>query len=160
LAGGKSFSVLGLHLHAGETLADEAVRLTELPAILEAAEQLRAAGRPWAMLGDFNAHHPEQVIDLARVRAKTRARIAAQSEVIPRELIGRLLEVGYLDAHGLFFDAAQFQSSLTTRQPALRVDYALVPPEWRALVRGCTYPVSAMGKYASDHFPVLLELDV
>lgn len=69
---GREWIVVGLHLHARETVADEEVRLGELPAVLDIGERLRGRGEV-VICGDFNTSHPEQVIELDRLRPSARS---------------------------------------------------------------------------------------
>ena len=123
----QNLPIIGLHLHARETLADEQIRLTELPALFDIAKQFH--GRPHLLAGDFNAYHPQQIVDLSRVRPKTRARLAAQNNEIPRDVVRTILEHGYMDAHALHHGPEQFDTSFTTSHPAARVDYLFVTPD-------------------------------
>lgn len=157
---GQRFTVIGLHFSAGELQANEATRLQELVAILEVAGKLSAQHEPFALVGDFNSHHPEQQIDLSRIREKTRARIATQGFQIPRQVIAKLLAAGYLDAHAQLHAAASFQTSLSTRHPALRVDYVFIPAYLGATLKRCDYPQFGIAKFASDHFPVVADLEL
>lgn len=157
---GSQFTVIGLHFSAGELHANEATRLQELSAILDVAGKLSAHHEPFALVGDFNSHHPDQQIDLSRIREKTRARIATQNFQIPRLVIAHLLQAGYLDAHAQLHPAANFQTSLSTRHPALRVDYVFIPAYLAATLKRCEYPQFGIAKFASDHFPVLADLEL
>jgi exonuclease III len=147
-----------LHLHARETLADEEVRLTELPAVLEIAGLFR--GRPHVVAGDFNTSHPGQRIDVAKLRPKSRERIGEQNNELPREVIRKMLEHGYVDAHGLHHSAADFDTSFTTSHPAMRVDFIFVSPDLAPRVKSCEVFKPEIGRFASDHFPVVAELAI
>ena len=163
-----AFHLLGVHFHARETLADEAIRLAELAALLAFAQPLYDARLPFALAGDFNAHHPDQPIDLAKTRPSTLARIAPQNNVIPRDVIRTLLAShgGYLDTHTLTRAPAQFQTTLTTAHPTMRPDYIIVPAYLRTAVHRCDVIMGGPGaagtlpKFASDHFPILADLSL
>jgi endonuclease/exonuclease/phosphatase family metal-dependent hydrolase len=152
----EELGVVGLHLHARETVADEEVRLGELPAVLEVARLFR--GRPHVLAGDFNTSHPGQRIEVAKLRAKSRERISGQNHELPREVVRRVLEHGYVDGHALHHSAEDFDTSFTTLHPAMRVDFIFVSPDLAPRVRSCEVFKPEMGRFASDHFPVLLEL--
>lgn len=154
----QSFPVIGLHLHARETVADEQIRLTELPAVFDIAKQFQ--GRPHVIAGDFNAYHPQQAVDLAKLRQKTRDRLAGQNNEIPRNVIRTMLEHGYVDAHALHHPPENFGTSFTTSHPAARVDYVFVTPDLAPRVKSCEVFKPEMARFASDHFPVVAELDV
>lgn len=170
---GQPFTVIGLHLHARETFADEAIRINEVAAIMEFARPLRDRQVAFALVGDFNAHHPDQIVDIPRTRPKTRKRLAGQDNQLPRQVIQTLLDAGYLDAHALLYAPDQFQISLGGDPTAgvtggggadgsgggLRVDYVLVPPYLRSNVVRCDYPRGGLARFASDHFPVVADLN-
>jgi endonuclease/exonuclease/phosphatase family metal-dependent hydrolase len=147
--------LLGVHLHAKETLADEAVRLKELDALLEITASL---GPSHILGGDFNTSHPLQEIDIEKLRPKARERIRDQEDRLPREVVSRLLAAGYLDAHGLHHAPANFDVSLTTSRPAMRVDYFFITADLGARVKSCEVFKPEIGRFASDHYPVVMEL--
>ena len=105
---------------------DEAIRLTEIEAILDIAKSLPPAH---FLAGDFNSHHPQQHIDVASLGPAPRERIAGQKNQIPREVVSKILAAGYLDAHAIGRTPEQFGTSLTTARPNLRVRLFFVTPE-------------------------------
>jgi endonuclease/exonuclease/phosphatase family metal-dependent hydrolase len=157
-AGAQRLPIIGLHLHARETLADEQVRLGELPALLDIAQAFHQ--RPHVIAGDFNTNSPAQVIEVAALRPKVRERIAPQNDEHPREVIRTMLGRGYVDAHAQGRTPEQFGRSFTTAYPATRVDFVLLSLEAAPLLRSCEVFTPEMAKYASDHFPVVAELAV
>lgn len=150
-----NISVLGLHLHARPAFADEAIRLSELSAVLEIAGSLP---RRHLLAGDFNSHHPAQRIDLEKLWRSCRERIAGQKDQFPREVVSRILAAGYLDAHALGHTPEQFGESLSTAHPAMRVDYFFISPDLAPSVKSCGIFKPEIARFASDHFPVLMEL--
>ena len=150
--------IVGVHLHARETLADEEERLKELPGVFAIGELFR--GRSHVLAGDFNAYHPGQVVAVEKLRESTRERISKQGWAVPREVVRRILERGYVDGHALHHSPAEFGTSFTTSHPAARVDYVFVTAELSGRVRGCEVFTPEMARFASDHFPVVCELEV
>lgn len=151
------WTLVGLHLHARETLADEEIRLQELPAILEIAN--RFCNTPNLLLcGDFNTSHPDQIIELSKLRPKVRDRIAPQGNLLPREVIRRVLATGWIDAHTIRRAPTDFHTSFTTSAPAMRVDFIFVPPSLAPRVRSCEVFKPEIARFASDHFPVVAEI--
>jgi endonuclease/exonuclease/phosphatase family metal-dependent hydrolase len=148
--------VIGVQLPAGELIENEEKRLAELEAVFDVAKLFR--GREHVIAGDFNASHPSQKIELAKVRAKTRERVMSQGGVFPREVVRQMLEHGYADAHALHHGAAEFGTSFTTAQPGMRVDYVFVTAGLMPRVKGCEVFKPEMGRFASDHYPVVAEL--
>ncbi len=151
--------IVGVHLHARETLADEEERLRELPGVFGVGELLRGRGN--VVAGEFNAYHPGQVVEVETLREKTKERIAKQGWKVPREVVRRILERGYVDGHALHHEAREYGTSFTTSHPAARVDYVFVTAELARLRwRSCEVFKPEMARFASDHFPVVCELDV
>jgi endonuclease/exonuclease/phosphatase family metal-dependent hydrolase len=153
--GAAALDLIGLHLHSKETVADEAVRLGEVEAALEHARPLSPRH---VIAGDFNASHPQQLIDLAALRPASRARVEAQGGMIPRHAITRMLAAGYVDAHAMGRGPAEFGKTLTTSKPGMRVDYFFVPAAMAGGMKECEVFMPEIGKYASDHWPMVLEL--
>jgi endonuclease/exonuclease/phosphatase family metal-dependent hydrolase len=153
---GNLLPIVGLHLHARETLEDEAIRMTELPAVLEAAAKF--AGRGHVIAGDFNSVSPAQPVDVSKMRPKGQARIAANGGVIPTQVVTRILEAGYIDAHAIGRRPEEMQRSFTTSHLATRVDFIFVSPELAGRVEGCTVFDSPIGRFASDHYPVIAQI--
>lgn len=163
---GQPFGVIGVHLHPKETVADEQIRLRELDAILAIAGKFKAM--PHVIAGDFNAQHPQQIIDLSKAPDFIQQRLmagesagalpAGMADRLPRAVIARILAAGYVDAHALGRAAQEFQPTFTTAQPVFRIDYIFVSPDLSGRVNSCqtlTYP---MTRFASDHLPVLAEI--
>jgi exodeoxyribonuclease III len=148
-------ALIGLHLHHYETFADESVRVKELNAILEIARGMRVT--PF-LAGDFNASHPDQQIDLAAARSKTRERVAAQGDQFPRDAISKVLAASYIDAHAMHHSPADFDTSFTTSKPAMRVDYIFAPQLLAQRINSCIVFKPEIGRYASDHYSVVAEI--
>ena len=155
--GGKKLPMLGVHLHARETLADEEIRMSELPALFAVGDLFR--GRPHVIAGDFNAYHPQQVVDVEKLRGKTKDRIKGQGWQVPRDVVRAILERGYVDAHALHHEAKTFGTSFTTSHSAARVDYVFVTGDLAPRVKSCEVFKPEMARFASDHFPVVCEFD-
>ena len=152
----ETLAVVGVHLYPGERLADEEVRLGELPGVLEIAKGFAGFGH--VVAGDFNSYHPEQKIDVALARPSAQKRVAEQGNEFPRAVVRRMLECGYVDAHALHHAAEEFGCSFTTAYPAARVDYIFVTADLCPRVRSCEVFRPEIGKFASDHFPVVAEI--
>jgi endonuclease/exonuclease/phosphatase family metal-dependent hydrolase len=148
--------IIGLQLPAGELLEEEQKRLSELEAVFDVAKLFR--GREHVIAGDFNASHPSQKIELAKARTRTREKVMSQGGVFPREVVRQMLEHGYADAHALHHAPADFDVSFTTAHPAMRVDYVFVTAGLMPFVKGCDIFKPEMGRFASDHYPVVCEL--
>jgi endonuclease/exonuclease/phosphatase family metal-dependent hydrolase len=128
-----------------------------LKSVLDIARELKS---PHLLAGDFNSSHPRQIVDVSKLRPKPRERVAAQGNQLPREVIGTLLELGYVDTHALGRTPEQFGASLSTSHPAMRVDFILVTPELQPAVRSSVVYQPEMARFASDHYPVVAEIEI
>jgi endonuclease/exonuclease/phosphatase family metal-dependent hydrolase len=152
------FGVAHLHARAGE--ADEAVREAELAIVLKAFADLRASGTPHVLMGDFNANSPVQRIDLSKVKPKTREQAAGNpGGEIPRRVVEQLANAGYLDTyHSKHPDLAATRGTFTTQFPGQRVDYVFAHGIEAARVREAWIEYDRLATYASDHYPVGVEI--
>jgi len=148
-----------VHLHARASEDDERRREEELAVVLRAFADYRAAGRPHVLMGDFNANSPVQRIDPGRCKPSTQKAWEANGGQVPRRVVQRMLDEGYVDSlHAVRGAEAAELTSFSTEYPGQRVDYIFtfrIPPgrlteAW--IERG------AAAKDASDHFPVGLEI--
>jgi endonuclease/exonuclease/phosphatase family metal-dependent hydrolase len=120
---------------------------------------LRERGRPHLLMGDFNALAPTDYAD-----RDMRARLdAAQAErgwpPASFDLIARVLKAGYVDAFAAAGDGPSRGHTFPADIPDRRIDYIFLPEIMRASLRTCA-PLACDGvRDASDHLPVLAELD-
>lgn len=147
--GATSLSVYTTHLDH----LSEAVRLQQLAALLQWTGRDR--GRPHLLLGDFNALAPgDFTADPTALEAlrthKDFARLAAQGmEVVPR-----LQRRGYVDAQ-----AAEAAPTFPADQPLARIDYIWMSAPLAPALRWCRRWTTEETALASDHLPVLAEID-
>jgi endonuclease/exonuclease/phosphatase family metal-dependent hydrolase len=148
-----------VHLHARPYDADEDVRDREIGIVLDLFAAHRAAKTPHVLCGDFNANAPYQRIDPDRLKPKSRAAWDAQGGRIPRRVVQRVLDVGYVDTLCAFDrEAAETRCSFTTEHPGQRVDYIFsyaVPP---SAIRRAWIVTDPPARDASDHFPVVADI--
>jgi endonuclease/exonuclease/phosphatase family metal-dependent hydrolase len=144
------FSVYVTHL---DHLSED-VRAQQLAAALQWT--MRDRERPHLILGDFNALAPaDYAADPAALDAlKAGAdfgRLAAQGmDVIPR-----LLRRGYSDAQ-----AANPDPTFPADRPLVRIDYIWLSAPLAPALRWCRPWTTAETAVASDHLPVLAEIDL
>jgi endonuclease/exonuclease/phosphatase family metal-dependent hydrolase len=119
----------------------------------------RHARRPHLLVGDFNANAPEQRIDPALCKPTTRQAWAANGGGIPRRVVQRLLDAGYVDSlHAHAGAAAANMASFTTLHPGQRVDYVFCWGVEKTRIESAWIETDRLAKYASDHFPVGVEI--
>jgi endonuclease/exonuclease/phosphatase family metal-dependent hydrolase len=147
------------HLHHGAREADEAQREQELAALLEVLAPHRQRGQAHILCGDFNADSPIQQIDPEQVKPSTREAWEANGGSIPRRVVQRLLDEGYVDSlQAVRGEEAGRICSFTTLHPGQRVDYIFTWGIDRPRLTGAWIEQDRLAKYASDHYPTALEV--
>jgi endonuclease/exonuclease/phosphatase family metal-dependent hydrolase len=144
------FGVVHLHAHARE-------RERELDVVLEVFRRHREANTPHVIMGDFNSNSPMQEIDISKVKPGTREEWEANGKQIPRRVIQRMLDAGYVDTLAAADpEAAKIDGTFTTQFPGQRVDFIFVYglDAAAARVKSGWIEQDRLAKYASDHFPV------
>jgi endonuclease/exonuclease/phosphatase family metal-dependent hydrolase len=119
----------------------------------------RDRGRPHLLLGDLNAlapgdytgqQEPWQALEAALGEPGRRL---AEPKVVPR-----LLRAGYVDAFAAVGEGEG--ETYSTIRPLIRIDYIFIPEAEREALRACRRWDADAARVASDHFPVLAELDL
>jgi endonuclease/exonuclease/phosphatase family metal-dependent hydrolase len=156
---GNEWPIGVVHLHHHATEADEATREQELAVVLDVFARHRSSSRPHILCGDLNADSPVQKIERDACKPSTRERWDANGGFVPRRVVQKLLDAGYVDTlHAVRGDAATTSGTFTTQFPGQRVDYIFTHGVDRARLRGAWIETDRLAKYASDHFPVGLEI--
>ncbi len=152
--------ILGVvHLHAHATEADEQARERELDIVLDIFARHRAARTPHLLTGDFNANSPMQRLNPQNLKPSSREAWNANGGQIPRRVIQRLLDEGYVDtlaaAHP---DIAATTGTFSTQFPGQRVDFIFSHGIDRSRIQHAWIEHDRLAKYAGDHFPVGVEI--
>jgi exodeoxyribonuclease-3 len=152
-----SLRVFGVHLAAIHAAWTERRRVRETGALLAAIDGSRTA--PHVLVGDFNSLAPGDRLDLDRLPARLRPFVWLSGGRIRWQVIGRLIDAGYVDV------AVECERTATptfpTWDPHLRLDYAFVPRERRIGVRSYRVVSDAPEtRLASDHLPILVEVEL
>lgn len=152
--------VLGIaHLHHRAAEEDERTRERELDELLDVFAEHRRKNRPHIVCGDFNANAPTQHIDPQRCKPRTRQEWEQNGGQIPRRVVRRMLDAGYVDClHAVRGAAADRTYSFTTEHPGQRVDYIFAWGIDRTRMKDAWVVQGPGAKEASDHFPVGLEV--
>ncbi len=151
-----SWRVFGVHLSAVHAAWTERRRLLELRALLRALST-RQQG-PHVLIGDFNTVAPGDIFDVTRLPTRLRALVWLSGGHIRWRTVATVLAAGYVDSfrqlhpHDLGF-------TLPTPEPHVRLDYAFVPGAFARHVRSCEIVKTPDVARASDHFPLLLEVE-
>jgi exodeoxyribonuclease-3 len=150
--------IFGVHLSAVHAAWTERRRTMELRGLLRTIRET-AAPRFHVLVGDFNTLAPGEKLDTRRLPPRLRPFIWLSGGSIRWRTVGRVLEAGYADAWRIAHPDDETAFTFPTWDPHLRLDYAFVPAADAGCVRRCEVIRSADAVVASDHFPLLAELD-
>jgi endonuclease/exonuclease/phosphatase family metal-dependent hydrolase len=157
---GKEWPIGVLHLPAGANETDEDSRMHSLSIVLELFSEHREANRPHLLCGDFNSNAPYQRIDPERCKARTQQAWKSNGNKLPRRVIQSLVDAGYLDTYRARHDESlEMIGSFDTQTPGQRVDYIFAFGVPTVAVKDAWVEQDRLAKYASDHFPVGVEID-
>jgi endonuclease/exonuclease/phosphatase family metal-dependent hydrolase len=157
---GAVWPVTAVHLYPRASREAEARRMPEIEAILNIHAPMRQRNQPHLLAGDFNANSPIQQIIPDQCKRRTREEFAANGGMIPRDCVQKLLSAGYIDT----LEATQGEragkiGSFTTQYPGQRIDYVfsfgIAPPR----ISEAKVEQDRLARYASDHFPVVVDID-
>jgi endonuclease/exonuclease/phosphatase family metal-dependent hydrolase len=156
---GKEWPIGVLHLPAQATQEAEYARLIQLGIMMKLFEPHRVAGRPHLLCGDFNSNSPNQKIDPAKCKTKTQQAWISNGNQLPRRVIQAVLDAGYLDTYAAVHDEQrELIGSFTTQHPGQRIDYIFAFGVPSVVVKDAWVETDRLAKYASDHFPVGVEM--
>ena len=157
IAGTKS-RIFGLHLSARFSKWNERRRWREIRALLDSIKEHQQGFH--VLVGDFNTLAPGELLDVRRMPAWIRAMIWVSGRDIRRETIQVMLDANYVDGYR-FLHPADKGFSFPTWDPHLRLDYIFLPRQFADRLLTCEVITGAVDvALASDHFPVLAQLDI
>jgi exonuclease III len=158
-AGTSGIRLVGLHLSAGLSMRGERLRLIEVASLL----RLLGSGdtSDAVLVGDFNSIAPGDIPRTRGMPLWLRLLLRVDGG-IRTDVMTQLFSAGWIDAfRHLAPDDAGF--TLPPADPSVRLDYVLVPVGLAPRLRACR-PIEASAvrglvRLASDHLPLLAELD-
>jgi exodeoxyribonuclease-3 len=149
--------IYGVHLSAVHSNLTEQRRAYELRALLRSIERHQRGMH--LVTGDFNTLAPGERLDMRRLPPRLRALAWVTGKSIRWVTIRMMLEAGYVDGYRLFHQGEGY--SFTTWDPHVRLDYTFVPEGFKASLQRCDIVRDHQAlRVASDHFPLLSELDL
>ena len=155
---GSNLRIFGVHLSAVHSNLTEQRRAYEVRALLRSVE--RHQDGLHLVTGDFNTLAPGERLDMRRLPAHLRAFAWITGKTIRWVTVRMMLEAGYADSFRVLHPSGE-GNSFPTWDPQVRLDYAFVPEPFKDRVTRCDVlrdlPVA---RTASDHFPLLTELDI
>ena len=149
--------VFGVHLSAVHSAWTEQRRVIELRALL--ASIARHQHGLHVVVGDFNTLAPGERLDVRVLPRRLRALVWLSGGRIRWRTIQRILDAGYADAFRTLHPADP-GVTFPTWQPHIRLDYAFLPSAFAARLKSCEVVRASDARTASDHFPLLTDLQV
>ncbi|HTL29387.1 MAG TPA: endonuclease/exonuclease/phosphatase family protein [Tepidisphaeraceae bacterium] len=157
---GRTWEIGVVHMPAHALEENETQRERELATLLKIFASHRRERRPHLLVGDFNSNSPIQNIDPTKCKQSTREEWKANGGHIPRRVVQSILDAGYIDTLAAFdLDQAANRGSFSTQFPGQRVDYIFAFGFDKSQVRSAWCEQDRLAKYASDHFPVGVEIE-
>lgn len=154
---GSEARIFGLHLSSMFSKWGEQRRVREISALLKSIERYQEGFH--VLVGDFNTLAAGEVLDVKRMPAWIRGLIWISGRNFQRETVQAMRSAGYIDGYRtLHPDDTGY--TFPVWDPHLRFDYVFVPAGSTPRLLNCdvvTTPDAV--RKASDHFPLLAELD-
>lgn len=155
-----------VHLRAWFSKWSERSRTRELRGLMDGIkEQLEKEHRAFAFhlfAGDFNALAPDEKFDSSPMPRWIRGMIWLSGREIGRTTISMMKSEGYVDAwRKLYADHVNDPGyTFPVWSPHVRLDYVFAPEEFASRFVACEVRRTPEAvKTASDHFPLLVELE-
>jgi exodeoxyribonuclease-3 len=156
VVGDDALRVFGLHLSAVHSAWSERQRLLEMQSLLTSIEAHQHGFH--LVVGDFNTIAPGERLDMTKLPFRLRPFIWMSLGRIRWKTIQTILDRGYADAYRQHH-AGEAGMTFPTWDPHVRLDYAFVPSAFVARVRACDVLGGDKARAASDHFPLLVDVD-
>ena len=154
---GTDLVVFGIHLSAVHSFWTERRRMRELRSLLAWVET-RSHGFH-VMVGDFNTLAPGELLDAQKLPPRLRALVWLSGGRVRYQTIQILLAAGYTDSFRRLHPE-ELGYTFPTWDPHVRLDFAFLPRQHEGRVSDChVLTENASVKEASDHFPLLLNLE-
>jgi exodeoxyribonuclease-3 len=149
--------VFGVHLSAMHAAWTERRRVLELRALLESVERHR--DRFHVLAGDFNTIAPGAELKAGSLPIIYRPLMWLSGGSVRWRTIQTVIDAGYVDAFRCRHPAEPGMT-LPTANPHVRLDYVFVPKPHATRVLACDVFSTPDAVGASDHFPVVADLQV
>ena len=150
--------VFGLHLSAIHSNWTERRRVRELRALLGAIKQHEKGFH--VLVGDFNTLAPGEPLDLRHLPLRLQTLFWLSGGRIRWETIQIMLDASYVDGYRLLHPLEK-GFTFPTWNPHVRLDYLFLPAPFAERLKACqVFNESLAVAPASDHFPLLADIDV
>jgi exodeoxyribonuclease-3 len=154
---GDGVRIFGLHLSAIHAAWTERRRVFELKALLHGIRQHQHGFH--VLAGDFNTLAPNEALDVRRLPPRYRPFVWLSGGRIRWRTIQTIIDAGYVDVYRRHHALAPGHT-LPAWDPHVRLDYVFVPAAFAARVTSCDVVKHSEAPAASDHFPVVADLEL
>jgi exodeoxyribonuclease-3 len=154
--GDGSMRIFGVHLSALYSAWTERHRMIELRALLAGIKRHQHGFH--VLTGDFNTLAPGDLLDFRRLPHRLRALVWLSGGRIQWRTIQIVLDAGYVDAYRALH-GADVGYTFPTWAPHVRLDYMFAPSGFVSRLSTCEIVTHPAAPAASDHFPLLAEID-
>jgi len=154
---GSESRIFGLHLSARFSKWSERQRAREIQSLLKSIERYQEGFH--ALVGDFNTLAPGEILDSRRMPTWIKALIWISGRDIQRETIRVIADAKYSDGYRML-NPKEKGYTFPTWDPHLRLDYVFIPEKFNERLRSCEVVNSVDAARASDHFPLLAEIEM
>jgi endonuclease/exonuclease/phosphatase family metal-dependent hydrolase len=153
---GGNMRIFGVHLSALYSAWTERRRVIELRALLASIKRHQKGFH--VLTGDFNTLAPGDLLDFRKLPNRLRALVWLSGGKIQWRTIQIILDAGYVDGYRVVH-GGDVGYTFPTWAPHVRLDYMFVPAGFASRVVACEIVVHPAAPAASDHFPLLAELE-
>jgi len=153
---GGNMRIFGVHLSALYSAWTERRRVMELRALLASIKRHQEGFH--VLTGDFNTLAPGDLLDFRKLPNRLRALVWLSGGKIQWRTIQIILDAGYVDGYRVVH-GGDVGYTFPTWAPHVRLDYIFVPSGFASRVVACEIVVHPAAPAASDHFPLLAELE-
>jgi endonuclease/exonuclease/phosphatase family metal-dependent hydrolase len=154
---GTETRLFAVHLSALHTDWMERLRVRELKALLRSIERHQHGFH--VLAGDFNTLAPDAILDWRRLPRRLQILGWLGGRRIQWQIVKRMVDAGYADGfRNLHPEDDGF--TFPSWDPHVRLDYLFVPGGAMERVRCCEVFGAAEARVASDHLPLMAEVDV
>jgi endonuclease/exonuclease/phosphatase family metal-dependent hydrolase len=155
---GSKTRIFGLHLRARLSKWDERRRVLEIRALLSSIGPHREGFH--VLVGDFNTLAPGELLNTKKMPRWLRALVWISGRDIQRETVQNMLDGGYADGYRSLHPESKGYT-FPTWDPHIRLDYIFTPVNFLQRIQECqVIDDQALASAASDHFPLLIHLDI
>jgi endonuclease/exonuclease/phosphatase family metal-dependent hydrolase len=154
---GGAVRVFGVHLAAVHAAWTEQRRVFELRALLRSVARHQDGFH--VLSGDFNTLAPGETLDVRSLPLRLRSLVWMSGGRIRWRTVQTVLDAGYVDGFRMKHTDDP-GLTLPTPAPHIRIDYVFVPAPYAGRVTACDVVRHPQAAAASDHYPVVADLDM